>query len=547
MKKVYTTLFAILLMGGLAMAQKKDIRKADGHFKEREYEKAAEVYSEIEDKGQETLQNLADSYYYLNDFGNAEEAYQQLFENHGQNLGQEYLFRYAHTLRAQEKHEEADQYFKDYYGTDTDFNRWQEEVDSTASFTYELQEHFQDNLFSNFGISFLDENTVVFASSRNTERPEYSWNNQPYLDLYIADYSNGELSNIRLLPGDVNTDTHESSATFNSEGDVMYFDRTNSKRVKDKEEGVKVAHISIFKAEFLEGEWTNVERVPFASNDYTTEHPSLSADGTKLYFASDMPGSLGSYDIYVVEVKEDGTFGEPENLGPTINTPLREQFPFISGNDTLYFSSNGRFGFGNLDIFRSEKENGNFSEPSNLGSTINSLHDDFAFSIDKERDLGFFTSNQEEKDVLHSFERAEKMPPSVAPEEIVETNVKTGARQLKDIGDIYFNFDEAKILPEAEKSLQKVIAIMKEYPELKIEIGSHADVRGTESYNQRLSERRAQATLEYIVSQGIEEERITARGYGESMPLNECSEDHSQECSKEEHAVNRRSEFKVLN
>src|SRR5690606_37446037 len=100
---------------------------------------------------------------------------------------------------------------------------------------------------------------------------------------------------------------------------------------------------------------------------YSVEHPSLSADGRQLYFASDMPGSLGSFDIYVVDINEDGSFGTPRNLGVGVNTPYREQFPFISEENVLYFSSDGHQGYGNLDIYSSE---GNFSEVKNLGTSI---------------------------------------------------------------------------------------------------------------------------------------------------------------------------------
>lgn len=545
MKKIYTTIIAVLI-GVTALAQKVSVSNADKLFQERNFEEAAEMYRLISNKDRKVLQNLADSYYYLNRMENAEDYYHQLFLEHEESVSPEYRFRYAQTLRAVGKQDEADQEFGEYFGRRIDFREWEKEADSLAAHNYNTTRPIDDGSSSNFGIAFAGDQ-IVFASSRNQDRPVYEWNNQPYLDLYVADYNNGDMNNIRLLPGDVNTDTHESSATFNADGTVMYFDRTNSNRVRDKEEKTRVAHISIYRAELVDGEWTNVERLPFSSDNYTTEHPSLSADGTKLYFSSNMPGTIGSYDIFVVDVNADGSFGKPQNLGREINTPEREQFPFISDDNVLYFASNGRLGFGNLDIFRSEiQEDGSLEEAENLGGTINSHYDDFAYSVKDDR--GFFTSTRDGREGLIAFTREENIHESEAPEEIVERNVRTGAQQLRDIDDIYFDLDEAVILPEAEVALDKVVSIMKEYPRLEIEIGSHADVRGTEEYNMKLSEERAQATMEYLVSQGIERERITAKGYGETMPLNDCTDEgEDDECDDEEHGLNRRSEFKVMN
>jgi peptidoglycan-associated lipoprotein len=320
----------------------------------------------------------------------------------------------------------------------------------------------------------------------------------------------------------------------------MYFDRTNEKRVKN-ENDVKVSHISIYRAENVNGTWTNIEAVPFSSEEYSVEHPSLSSDGSKLYFASDMPGSMGSFDIYVVDVNSDGTFGTPQNLGAAVNTPHREQFPFVSEENVLYFSSDGHEGFGNLDIYKTE---GNFSEIKNLGTSINSGNDDFAFVIKEGEDNGWFASNRRGTDNLYSFVREEYTPPVVEIEDR-ETNPETGRQQLKDVGNIYFAFDKSNILPEAEVTLDKVVAIMNKYPTLNIEIGSHADSRGSNQYNMALSERRAASTLEYIVSQGISRDRLTSKGYGETVPIVDC-DDVTIKCTSAQFALNRRSEFTIM-
>lgn len=539
MKNLYSTIL-IILISFSGFAQSSEIKKGDRFFAQRAYIDAADAYEKVSDKKKEVLQNLGDAYFYTNQMENAAEVYQVLFLRHAAEVDSQYKFRYAHALMGANNHEEADKYFSEYYGKDFNFEEFRKEMDTTVSHVYTTNQVMNNAASADFGIGYYGDK-VTFSSTRNMERPIYPWNKKPMLDLYTADVNDdGQLSNIVLFPGEINTDTHESSATFSQDGMTMYFDRTNDKRVKN-EDDERVAHIRIYRAQNVNGNWTNIEALPFTSDEYSTEHPSLSADGKKLYFASDMPGSLGSFDIYVVDINEDGTYGSPRNLGPGINTAHREQFPFISEENVLYFSSDGHQGFGNLDIYRAE---GDFTEAKNLGSSMNSANDDFAFVIREGQDEGWFASNRRGTDNLYSFSREDYTPPLVSIDER-ETNVETGRQQLRDVGNIYFDFDKSTIKEESKVTLNKVVDIMKKYPTLEIEIGSHADARGSDSYNMALSERRAAATLEYLVSQGIERERLTAKGFGESMPLNDCTKPTG--CTSEQYARNRRSEFTIMN
>ncbi len=538
MKKLYSTIL-IILISVSGFAQNSEIKKGDRYFASRAYMDAADAYEKVNDKDQEVLQNLGDAYFYTNQLVNATDVYQLLFLRHEATVENEYKFRFAHSLMGIDKTEEADKYFTEYYGKDFNFEKFRKELDTTVSHVYTTKQVMNNAASADFGIAYYGDK-VVFASTRNQERPIYPWDKRPTLDLYTADVSGDKtLNGIVLFPGEINTDAHESSATFSKDGMTMYFDRTNEKRVKDPND-VKVAHIRIYRAKMVDGNWANIEALPFTSDSYSTEHPSLSPDGSKLYFSSDMPGSKGSFDIYVVDVNSDGTFGTPQNLG-AVNTEKREQFPFISDENVLYFSSNGHQGFGNMDVFKTE---GNFSEIKNLGTSVNSGSDDFAFVIKEGDNEGWFASNRRGTDNLYNFTRKEYTPPVVEIDDR-ETNLETGRQQLRGVGNIYFDFDKSTIKKESEVTLDKVVDIMKKYPTLEIEIGSHADARGSDKYNMALSERRAAATLEYLVEHGIERERLTSKGYGESMPLNDCTQPTG--CSVEEYAKNRRSEFTIMN
>ncbi|MGB7785711.1 MAG: OmpA family protein [Salinimicrobium sp.] len=538
MKKLYSTLL-ILLVGFGAFAQNSQVKKANKLFLQRAYMDASEQYRLVANKNQEVLEKLGDSYFFTNRMKEAEDAYSRLFEQN-QNIDPIYKFRYSHALRAVGKNQEAAQYLGEYLGREVNWEDWTTKMDTAVSHTYTTSQVMQNAASSDFGITFMGDK-IVFASTRNQDRPIYKWNRKPYLDLYEANISeDGKLSNVVLFGDEINTDTHESSAAFSDDGNVMYFDRTNERRVKTDWSEVPVATIRIYRAQKQDGEWTNIEELPFTSDQYSTEHPTLSQDGKTLYFASDMPGSLGSFDIYKVAVNEDGSFGEPVNLGSNVNTPNREQFPYIANDGTLYFASDGRVGFGNLDIFKAEAQGGSFSEAQNLGNTLNSEFDDFAFVMKEGEEKGYLASNRRGSDNLYAFSREEYKKP-VLPKEEMEINPETGRRQIAGVGNIYFDFDKATIKAESEPTLNRVVEIMKNYPMLKIEIGSHADARGSNKYNMDLSQRRAESTLEYLVNHGISRDRLVPKGYGEEVPLNDCTRPNM--CTEEQYAKNRRSEF----
>ncbi|WBL21887.1 OmpA family protein [Zunongwangia sp. HRR-M8] len=523
MKNIYSTLL-IFLVSIAAFGQRSEIRKADKLFAQRAYIDAASTYEGVSEKNQEVLQNLGDAYFYTNQMQNAAGVYSTLFERH-EEIAPEYEFRYAHSLRATNKNDEADKYFASYYDKDVDMKEFEESiVDSSNLYIYEPKMLAADNAASSdFGISYFGENKIAFASTRNTARPIYPWNKKPALDLYTGEISEeGEISNVVLFSDAINTDEHESSAVFSEDGTVMYFDRTNEKRFKT-EEGLRVANIRIYKAELIDDQWTNIEALPFTSEEFSTEHPALSPDGSTLYFASDMPGGQGGFDLYKVSVNDDGTYGTPENLGPGINTEHREQFPFISEDNVLYFASDGHIGFGNLDVYKSE---GDFTEAENLGSSINSAYDDFAFIINEGEKKGYLTSNRGGNDNLYSFTRTKYVK-------------KTRQIDIPHENRIYFEFDKSEVTPEYQEVLDKVVDILKDSKATNIRIASHADARGSDEYNLKLSQRRADSTKEYLVNNGIASENITTKGYGESQPVNDCTE--AKGCSEEEYAKNRRS------
>lgn len=407
MKTQKYILVCLLFVSGITLAQKGSLKRANKLFEMKAYVEAAEIY-ESKDRTQEVLQNLADSYYYNMSLQKAIKTYRELFVTYGDSIDVELHFRYAQALKGVKNYKEADVHLSTYYNKNINTQAFIDKIEKTTPHTFNLEEIANKGSKGDFGLSFYKDDKIVFASSRNNENPSYAWNDLPYLDLYSATLTeDNTLENITPFSDAINTDSHESSATFSRDGKTMYFNRTNKVRTKTDED--RIAHIKIYKAELVNGDWTNVTALPFTSNKYSTEHPSLSKDGKTLYFASDMPGGMGGFDIYRVTINDDGTFGEPENLGSNINTKHREQFPFISNLDVLYFSSDDHQGYGGLDVFRSNMVNGNFDKPVNLGSSINSSFDDFAYVIREKDNKGFVSSNKSGHDRLYGFAREENI------------------------------------------------------------------------------------------------------------------------------------------
>ncbi len=499
---------------------------------------------------------------------------------------------------------------------------------------YSIQNVKINTKFSDFGTAFFGKDKVVFASPREgaiITRTTWDGNKQPFLDLFIATIDeNGNLKGKKKVLGDVNTKYHEGVVAFTKDMKTVYYSANNYVKRKYRNDSTGTNNIQMFRASVgSDGAWTNIKLLPFNSPDFSTGHPTLSIDDKKLYFVSDRPESIGKTDIYVVDIKEDGSFSKPRNMGPKINTEEREMFPFISDDNILYYASNGLPGMGDLDVYASKVFDNTVADPINLGEPVNSKKDDFAYIIDDTKHKGYFSSNRKGGTGDDDIYRLTASPPihfecnqvlsgivrdqetqELIPGAIVVLNDKNGEKidevtvkedasfsfelpcdtefslvgkapgflaesipsktandldaepmeiflelppELKvvdekimiNINTIYFDFDKAIIRPEAASELDKVVAVMKEHPSMIIEAGSHTDSRAREAYNQILSEKRARATVDYIVSQGVDRSRISARGYGEMQLVNNCSS--FVKCSRQEHQLNRRTEFVIVN
>ncbi len=552
---------------------------------------------------------------------------------------------------------------------------------------------------------------------------------------------------------ELSTPYNEGPVTFDRTAETMFFSRNITKKGLQKRDKKGINRMSIYTSKLTGGAWSKPEELPFnTTGQWDDVHPCLSIDGDKLYFASNRPGGFGGMDLYV-SIKNGETWGEPINLGATINTAKNEVFPFIHADNTLYFGSTGHKGLGGIDIFFAQTEENGWTAPVNLGAPFNSAGDDFGLIVDLDKINGYFSSNGfdgkgaddiysfhceqgnldeyllqngrgsvKDLDVLVSvfnpagdpIEGADIQIVSIERSNIIgkdslgrnivvsnvngqevmkvggdpaetkkgatdtggrfETTVKAGdyaiivskegfesrqvVRQFLHTGNeititldpggenvhlvadltnpltglpfagativlrdkvtgltdtmysdangrvdyrlpggknydvkifqggtevgttslstekfkpgesgelnlkldvqvtpltagniirlpnIYYNFNDAALRPDARKDLDAISILLKQYPKLVFELAAHTDSRGTTQYNDELSQRRAESAAGYLKDKGITAERLTPKGYGERQPVNRCED--GQACSERQHQLNRRTEIRVL-
>ncbi|NRD22527.1 OmpA family protein [Winogradskyella litoriviva] len=639
--KIKILALLLVLSSSLSFSQTK---LADKFFENFGYVKAIELYEKVVEKGKadaHVLTRLGDAYYNNSNSEKAVYWYEQALSQYN-NIEAEYIYKYIQSLRSIGNYTEADVWFKKLseaqkgdsrlkgYNPD-DVGVFDKLTSKNIDLVVTLENLPFNSELSDFG-SFVKDSTLYFASSRGANKKVYNWNKEPFLDIFQIEINEEENEEGQLvetynspseLKGEeINTIYHEASVAITNDGKTMYFTRDNvnhRQRLKYDKEGT--THLKIFKAKLVGKQWTKPEELPFNDDVFSTGHPTLSVDNKTLYFVSDREGGIGQTDIYSVAINDDGSYGEPVNLGDNINTEGREMFPFVSKDSTFYFSSDGHLNLGLLDVFKSNilKETEEITAPENIGAPFNSGYDDFAYFVNNETNKGYISSNRpggKGSDDIYSFtiSKCLQLISGIATEhrtdiilkgvtvklidetgKIIEEVVTTedGAYKFdvecnktytilgtkddyqddkqtfttnnKDeevntvnlilkplilesqiiINPIFFDYDKSAIRTDAQYELENIVNVLRKHKEMIIKIESHTDSRGRDKYNLKLSDKRAKSTADYIISRGIDPSRIeSARGFGETRLLNECG--NGSKCSEEEHQVNRRSYFYIV-
>ena len=623
MKNIYLLVSFVLVSTMTLKAQTKATAAADKLFKQYEYLDASKEYLKLVGDGKKDnyiYNQLAESYYNM---FNSKEAIKWYALAVTQPQDAEVYFKYAQMLKAAGKYEESNAQMAVFASKSPNDLRAKSYKENPNYIPKLLSKQKVFNVKtiainsdkSEFGATLSNENVLYFSSARRKTYKKTGWNDESFLDIYqsIFNPADGSLSPATEV-SELNTKWHDGPASFSSDGNTIYFSR-DSRDQKDFESAKninsKFSQIYLYTAKRVNGKWDNITQLPFNSKDYSVSNPSISKDGKTLYFNSNMPGGLGGNDIWKVSIGQGDVYGKPENLGPKVNTEGNEQFPSITEDNVLYFSSSSKQGLGGLDVFSINLNKDEAAQ--NLGKPVNSENDDFSFSFNSKKNIGFFSSNRDGSDDIFMAEpvcsvetlitvtnaqTGQILPgASVAilddKKNIIETKIANGNGNVdyllecqkeyslqvtmegfesagfpiaKNKGGklevpaplnpieiiikpteivlnpIFFEYDKSNITQEGAFELDKLVQVMKNDPKMVILAKSHTDNRGSDQYNLKLSERRAKATVQYVISKGIAQERITGKGFGETEPKADCKET----CTEEQHAQNRRAEFLIV-
>ncbi len=698
MMKTKKILLIAILITQVLFSQKKNSR-ADRFFEKGDYINAALQYEEeLNQEGytKHVLKNIATSYHNTFQF---RKAYRYLkiltsgkFYDRDKTYENHYNFLMYQVLSALGEYEKSVEFLALYKSNETagDFNT-SDAIATIENFKlkdddYTIQSVAFNSEASEFGAVKRDS-LIYFTSDRSPNSlldKNYMWTHRPFLNIFQikVDKDNLPIGDAESISEEINSKLHEGNFCFTADGNTLFISKSNVDKKKKKFDSINNNAVHLYRAQKVEGKWTTPVKMTINNVHYSIEHPALNNDESKLYFASNMPGGSGDFDLYYVDLNIDGTYGKPVNLGPVINTANREQFPFVAKDGHLFFSSNGHLGLGMMDVFVSELKNDSFTDPINLGAPINSSYDDFSMVYHNETD-GFFASNRknvgddiysftqtgeiflreyisnfevrdftsdgyvpnakvilydsnkkevyneqldsiavfslhmlpgkysfdasaegykeksrsivikekdEERYIIYLDKTREDIAEKTNKSENTETNKVTSEERssnkerinitekntetrteivdkvkLREIlladkegppviekdgklffemPPIYFDYDKWNIRADSKKVLDKLALKLEKYKTVYLKISSHTDSRGSDEYNQLLSERRAESTRNYLALIGyVNARRMQFVGFGESQPIIDCD---SKVCTEDDHQTNRRSEFEIV-
>ncbi|CAG5085782.1 carboxypeptidase regulatory-like domain-containing protein [Parvicella tangerina] len=412
MRGLILLLTSLLVLGvaNEATAQRKYLDIADEYYSKRKYREAIDYYKlALEEKvvvnKYYMLQQVAKTYNHLFDYENAATYYQELTTYKGENKTDN-LYDYGRVLCNLGEYDKALEVFSDYASRE----------DAAAELAYfeeyvsYAQDHKDDpevaktsvtNIETgsrSLGVSFSEDGLII--ATPQTDKYDKK---TAYYDLAsVSNSSPNEFGEPVLLSKELNGPYYEGTPYLYKGGTKLLFSSNSADIKKYKQKKLDELPISedgrnilkICSAELIDGEWTNIKELAFNGNNYSCVFPNLSPDGETLFFASDMPGGYGGYDIWYVTKENDTTWSTPQNLGEQINTFEDETYPFATENK-LFFSSKGHPGFGGTDIFVASLNETLAGAAKNVGRPLNSTKDDFSFILSDEGTNGYLSSNRE--------------------------------------------------------------------------------------------------------------------------------------------------------
>lgn len=400
-------------------------KKAEKLYDELSFASAVEYYEALNKRKIPTENNtrsLAECYYKLYDFKNAETAYKNLNTRFSNEINEIDLINYFQCSKYNENYTEADKTLNliskkrteniiynnhkknSSYYTDLKKDSTNYKIINVKSVNSEYSE------FSPILLKNKNDNEMIYASNRrntSVKNKTFSWDDSYFMDLYSSQKKDSLLFiSTKPMEKKVVGKFHDGPISISNDEKTIYLTKSNVLLKKKSGRSLSVINLKLYIIKRgLDGKLNEPENFPYNSDEYSLGHGVVSKDGNRLYFVSDMPGGFGQTDLYYSD-NENGKWSEPKNLGPEINSEGREMFPYIHEDGTLFYSTDGKAGLGGLDLYFTTPISNTFSDPKNLGYPINTHYDDFGFSLNKDIKTGYFSSNRnggEGKDDIYFF------------------------------------------------------------------------------------------------------------------------------------------------
>lgn len=389
----------------LTVIKSGSTKAGDRAFAKLKFTKAIKKYTKSITKDTDTVylvQKIADAYRITGNTAEAEKWYAKIADN--PKAGAAVKYNYAEVLRANKNYDAAKKYYEAYARSNPNSAKITEALagmdkipalgkENTGAYRVEVLNI--NTAKSDYAPAIYKDNKLVFSSNRSNKKAVYDkWNLNRYSKVYVASLD----STLKNEKAKLKTKckTYESNATYAKTNSELVFSAGSFKKKKTTlQNGERLPRLQLYSVAFEGNKGKNMVALAVNGEQFTSTQPALTADGKTLYFASDKLGGYGGTDIYIAVRDANGKFGNPQNLGPEVNSPFDEKFPFIASDGTLYFSSNNPAGLGGLDVYKTKPENGHWLNPENLGAPVNTNRDDFSFVIDSANKSGYLASNRD--------------------------------------------------------------------------------------------------------------------------------------------------------
>lgn len=409
----------VILSGffGFCMGQTGKIAKGDSYYRSQQYARAQKYYEKAfkrDTLNSYVIRQLADIELKNKHNKEAVNWYGKLVRR-SDCVPKDYL-DYAKTLCTAGRYDESAFWLLRYNeraGFPEDGKAFSRELAATLSLlrdtaAYEIEPLGINTQESDMTPTIVDGKLVFCSAGRQLNGPSRKTevDEDPYMKLFISDIlPDGQLAQPKLFAPTLKSQYHDGPIAYAAKADEIFI--THNSIGVNSDNRKRFVNLKIQKSKREAGRWSSAVDLPFNSTRWSVAHPATNAAGSLLIFVSDNPDGMGENDLYITSLVRGG-WTNPENMGPTINTPGNEVFPYLANDSTLYFSSDGFSGLGGIDIYKSISINGVFQAPQNVGSPINSAYDDFGMALTGDGFSGYFTSNRiggVGKDDIYSFKR----------------------------------------------------------------------------------------------------------------------------------------------